>query len=163
MSEPLVTKVKMGRKKLEIQYAVEREESTDNPDVAAFKCGDAPADSFKDALAALRPHVAAMCEMPQAAEWSRNLIIEQVDILWRRENGVLAIGGFVKFRKPLKKSDESLVLVTPEKWEKTKQTKKDEEQYCLTEEQAAVLNEIASEALKYVKGQRAQLKLALAG
>ena len=157
-----VTLAVMKSNRIKVQHVVDRDDAED-PDVVTVNSADSPMETFRSAVDSLKIVAAQMCEVKNAAEWARNIVLDRVEFAWKRENGTLSVGVKIKGRKPLAKSADPMPFETSWKWELTPYTAEDAKAFCLTEKQVEAVLEIASEAGKYAKGQRAQMLLPMAG
>lgn len=119
-----------------------------------LSCVDAPATDLLDALAALRPRVAEICQLPE--EYCASMEIRGVSFSYGGEGRVM--GATITALKPLATANAPLVVNTPhlasESYSEDGPTDK-----LLSTAAIVALEAVMVEALRYIDGHRAQRDL----
>jgi hypothetical protein len=152
MAERLITKIKSSKGRIFIAYS---DKSGTNEDEFTLNCLDEPLDSFRKAMADLKPHVQEWLEIEQP-EWCEDLVIKGVSFSWT--DGIM--GAVITCEKPLTYAQSPLNLNTPHKPQHPYSDGDDEAlEYCLKDECVFALEKLIEEAKKYINGERAQGQL----
>jgi hypothetical protein len=140
-----IRKIKSKNKRIQIEYDLYRGKSED-ADHYALDCQEEAKESFYKVLAALAPHVAAICEIPGPSEL---ITVSGVSFSWT--DGVM--GATITGLRLLRNSSAPLVLNTPHKPEAPYSEGADESNI-LPEDTRTALYELMAEAEAYICGER---------
>ena len=132
-----------------VLIAYERMTANDEPDRVEVRSSDAPAASFAAALAALAPHVVALCEF---SELDLELQVVGISFSYGKSGEQ---GAVITAFKPLLGSPAPLVLNTPHKpFAPTSEDMPPE--YAMDSAQVKALRKVEREAWEYLAGVREQ-------
>ena len=139
--EIVVTAVRNNRKSIRIEW-------TQGADEYGVNFHENPLPSFTKALAALVPHVCTLCEF--SAKDAEKIEATGVTLRPQGENTLALIVA----KKKIKKAGRVFNITTPllAMWPDAESKDTD----CMTEAEAKAIEKVASEAKKYVLGDRAQ-------
>ena len=140
-----VLKLSYDRKKVDVRY----EEGSDEFEVIS---ADGPAPRLVQALEALRPHVAAICELP--AKYVADAEVRGVTFTYTKD----LLGATITALKKVGTSNSPFAIHTPFTPESVA-SETDGPKVCLSEDATLALMEVQEAALDYVDGRRAQLSL----
>jgi hypothetical protein len=143
-----VKKVSWDGERVVVRWEVPRKGGTDE---FSISCLDAPAPELLVALAGLRTDVAEICELP--ATYCANLEIRGVSFSYGGEARVM--GATITALRHVTTANAPLVLNTPHLAEEPYAEGGDTDKL-LSSVAVEALNLVASEALRYVDGHRAQ-------
>lgn len=157
----IITKVKLRKEnKIHIEYKVERKiNGKSDYDEFTLSCVDKPRPEFEIVFMDLRKHVLEICELPADVSDIEKVIVKGVSFSYSEsESGESIMGATITASRSLSKSNASLIINTPHKFD-TPHNDKQPKTFLLTPECADLLNELIDEAEKYIDGNRAQLGL----
>jgi len=140
-----IRKVKFDGQRVEILYEQEKDIGMDE---YSLKCTDKPLETFVNALDALRPAVAELCELPM--KWGENLEVRGVSFSYEGDQEVM--GAVISALKPLANSSCPLVINTPHACEEPPSPTA--EANLLPEKAVEALKAVISQAKKYIAGER---------
>jgi hypothetical protein len=144
-----VTKVSFDGKRVKVLYEIPRVGSED-PDECALVCNDRPAPEFLVALEALRPHVAAICQLPPP--YCEPMAIRGASYGYGGKDAVM--GATITSLKKLTTANSPLVLNTP--YLASEPMSETDEAPTLSASAVRALDELARQGLRYVNGEREQ-------
>lgn len=145
-----VTKVKYDGRRVRVEYEIPRE---DEPDEFVLVCNARPAREFLEALAALRDHVAEICELE--VEYMATAEVRGVSYSYAGPDQ--AMGATITALKTLETARSPLVLNTPHL--ASAPMSETDEAPLLSPGAIEALEDLATEALRYVDGHREQADL----
>ena len=144
-----IKKVKLEANKIRIEYLVPVL-TADNPDddEHSLLCAHRARPSFYEALEALAPFVAEICEQPK--EWAGTVEVKGISFSYGGENKIM--GASISALKTLEKSNSPLKPSEP-------YSESGDTVMCLSDDATAALLRVQDEARAYLNGDRAQLGL----
>jgi hypothetical protein len=149
MADRRVTKVSYDGKRVKVQYQIPRAEK-EEPDEFALVCNDRPAPTLLLALEGLRPHVAAICQLP--AKYCEMMEVRGASFSFAGPDEIM--GAVITALKSLPTARGPLVLNTP--YLSSAPMSETDEAPLLSPAAREALEEVAREGLRYVDGEREQ-------
>ena len=152
-----IKKVKLTKEgKIHLEY--EERNKADSWDEFSMTCSDEATPEFYAALAALAPHVRDMCELP--ARYLDRITVRGVSASYAGDNDTM--GATIIAQMELRHSNTNMNITTPHKAsEPYSDTGEADEKQLLDEDCTSDLETLFDECIKYIKGERKQLKLAV--
>ena len=148
--EKAVRKVKYDGKKVLILWV----EGEDGEDKFSLECVDEPLESLKKALSSLAADVISICELPQSYIGG----IEVRGVTFSDADGIM--GATISALKTLTTTDAPFILNTPHMMSTAANDTAGGK--LLPAETVVGVNRVAFEALRYIRGERAQGRLFVA-
>ena len=131
--------------KIFIEYSCAGNSPLGGDDRFSLTCGEPARPEFYEALQALAPHVAEICELPETCV--DRIIVTGVSFSYKAD----VVGATISAKMRLEKIDAVVAINTPHMFEKGPLR--------FSEECAEVLSLIEGEARRYICGDRAQAQL----
>jgi hypothetical protein len=147
-----IVKVSYDQKKVLVRYEQDRAGDVDEFEIV---CKDKPAPEFVTALAALRTHVAEICELTD--NYCQDLEVRGASFSYGGEGKVM--GATITALKTVSTARSPLCLNTPHLPSEPYSDREDDETPCLSDDAAEALDHLCLAALAYVDGKRAQVEL----
>ena len=145
-----ITKVKRKKNELEISWE-QLNETTGTYDKYGITSKDIPLPELLKRLQVMSNHVEEICELPQGA--AKKIVVAGIAISYSESNIHLVITAY----RELSKSKSPMLINTPARPAYPEGDKDDT--YCMSDECFRDLLAVANEAMKYIKGERAQQTL----
>jgi hypothetical protein len=135
----IINTVRVNKKQVHINYDVYKNDSNEKYDLL---CDDKPNDSFYLTLAKLKRYYGTILELP--AKYCDSITCKGIELRHKTDkNGVKLVG-----EKTVSEKNQPFNIITPYQWE-------DEHNTDLFD----IINEIVTEAIQYVDGNRTKEKL----